>query len=183
MTTPPDFSVGQTLTSAQMNAVGLWKVATASLSGTLTNIANCFTSDYLNYRIMVNFTGITSNTFVYLQFSNGGVVDATANYIYATQSVTATGSTGTMVSTTNTALLLGYSGTANTNAASTIEVYQPQVSGRTYGHTQRWEYDSASFVARHGGYVKDQITSFDGFTIGTAGGTTLSGTVNVYGYR
>lgn len=183
MATPPVFSVGQYNTAAYMNSIGLWKVATASLSGTVTNIANCFTSDFLNYRIMVNFTAASANQFVYLQFSNGGVPDGALNYVYATNTVTAAGAAATMSSAANTGLILGYVGTANTNGASTLDVFQPKVLGRTYGHSQRWEYDSANFVARTGGFLKDTITSYDGFAIGIGGGATLGGTINVYGYR
>jgi hypothetical protein len=46
MATPPDFSSGAVLTAAQMNSVGLWKVASGSLSTATTNFQGCFTSDY-----------------------------------------------------------------------------------------------------------------------------------------
>ena len=179
----PTFSLGDKWEPTDANAVGLWKITSVNLSGTVTNIANCFTSSFTNYRIMVNFTSISANQFVYLQFSNGGVVDANANYVYATNVVNGVGATASMSSTTNTGIILGYGGTANTNAASTLDVFQPKVLGRTYGHSQRWEYDSANFVARTGGFLKDQITSFDGFAIGVGGANTLGGTIQVFGYR
>ena len=71
MATPPDFTAGQVLTAAQMNAVGLWKITPTSVSGTGASIdangdvvvssggANLtvngvFSTDYKNYRILVS---------------------------------------------------------------------------------------------------------------------------------
>ena len=76
----PDFSPGEVLTAAAMDSIGLWKVASGTLSGTATNFVGCFTSDYTNYRIVVD--GITFNTTgdVYIQFLNNTTPNATANY-------------------------------------------------------------------------------------------------------
>lgn len=183
MPTPPTFTTGAVLTAAQMNTIAMHKITSVNMSGTSTTVTNCFTSDYTNYKVIINFTNVSANTFVYLQFSNAGAPDATANYVYATNSVTSAGATSAMSSGSNTALLLGYVGTSNTNSASTLEIFQPKVSGRTYGHSQRWEYDSANFVARSGGFLKDQITAFDGFVVSIGASATMSGTIQVFGYR
>ena len=56
MATPPDFSVGQVLTAAQMNAVGLWLIESKDVtSGTLVQFDNKFTTDYDTYLLDVNY--------------------------------------------------------------------------------------------------------------------------------
>ena len=63
MPTPPDFTNGTPLDASSLNQVGLWKVAsgTLSLTTTPTNVTGVFGSDYKNYRLMINVTSRTVN--------------------------------------------------------------------------------------------------------------------------
>ena len=71
MATPPDFTAGQVLTAAQMNAVGLWKVTPTSVTGTGASIDSngdvvvssggsnvtlngVFSADFKNYKILAS---------------------------------------------------------------------------------------------------------------------------------
>lgn len=182
MATPPTFSVGQILTTAQMNQIGLWKITSVTMTNASTTISNCFTSDFTNYRVNINFTGTAANQFVAIQFSSGGTPDATSNYKYAFQTTTSGGVASSLASSSNTGVILGYTGTASPNGSSAIEIFQPQVSGRTYGSQQRYEYDSATFNSRQGMFVLDKVASYDGLTVLT-GGSNITAEITIFGYR
>ena len=58
MATPPDFSVGQVLTAAQMNAVGSWLVKNESFAAAdPLNLTSIFTNDFETYKIYLNYYG------------------------------------------------------------------------------------------------------------------------------
>jgi hypothetical protein len=62
----PDFSPGEILTAGAMDSIGLWKVAsgTLSLTTSYSNVTGVFSGDYKNYRVLLNITArSTSNRF------------------------------------------------------------------------------------------------------------------------
>lgn len=178
----PTFATGDVLNASDMNAVGLWKITNVTMTNASTTISNCFTSNFTNYRVNINFTATSANQFVAIQFASGGVPDATANYKYAFQTTTAGGVASSLASNTNTGVILGYTGTASPNGSSVLEIFQPQVNGRTYGSQQRYEYDSATFNSRQGMFVLDKIASYDGLTI-LSGGSNITAEITIFGYR
>lgn len=56
MATPPDFAVGQVLTSAHMDAVGLWLVKSQTIGSGVPNVevTGAFSSDFDAYKIVVS---------------------------------------------------------------------------------------------------------------------------------
>ena len=180
--TYPVFTTGEILRAADMNAVGLWKITTVTMTNSLTNIANCFSSNYENYLVTINFTATSANQFVGFQFSNGGTPVTLGNYKYAFQTTTAGGVASSLASTSNTGVVLGFTGTASPNGSSILTIFQPNISGRTYGSQQRYEFDSATFNSRQGMFVYDAVTAFDGLTIIT-GGSNIGATITIYGYQ
>jgi hypothetical protein len=147
-----------------------------------TTISNCFTSDFTNYRVNINFTATSANQAVFIQFTSGGTPDGSLNYKYAFQTTTAGGAASSLASNGNGGVVLGFTGTASPNASSVIEIFQPQVNGRTYGSQQRYEYDSATFNSRQGSFVLDKIASYDGIALVT-GGSNITAEITVFGYR
>jgi hypothetical protein len=178
----PNFSPGEILTAGAMDAIGLWKITTVTMTNSLTNIANCFSSNYENYLVTINYTATSANQFVGFQFSNGGTPVNLGNYKYAFQTTTAGGVASSLASTSNTGVVLGFTGTASPNGSSIVTIFQPNISGRTYGSQQRYEFDSATFNSRQGMFVYDAITAFDGLTIIT-GGSNIGATITIYGYQ
>jgi hypothetical protein len=183
------YTAGEVLTASSLNgnfqaAGGLQYVTQASNSGTGTlSINNCFTSTYENYRIIINQTAMSGNDAIYLRMRVGGADDTTANYQYAANTATAAGGSSVMAGANQDTVLLGLVGRASPNAGSSIDIFSPQLTSRTWATTLRYEYDSVNYNSRSGSFVKDQITSFDGFTLIAGGGKTFSATVYVYGYR
>jgi hypothetical protein len=182
------FTSGEVLTAADTNAYlnngGLVYITQVSNSGTGTlSINNCFTSTYQNYRIIINQTAMSGNDAIYLRMRVGGADDTTANYQYAANVATSAGGNSVMAGANQNTVLLGFVGSASPTAGSSIDIFSPKVSTRTWGTTLRYEYDSVTFNGRSGSFVKDQVTSFDGFSLIAGGGKTFSATVYVYGYR
>lgn len=95
MATPPDFTVGQVLTAAQMNQIGMWKMlptvsgsGVSIADGTITAtaateaiITNAFTTDFDFYRLMIRYQTSTTNL-LFMQLRTGAS-NAATNYNYS----------------------------------------------------------------------------------------------------
>jgi hypothetical protein len=82
MATPPDFTAGQILTAAQMNSIGLWKIASGSLSVTTsaTNVTGVFSSDHKNYKLLLKVISRTANPSRFSLRYIVGTTPTTVNY-------------------------------------------------------------------------------------------------------
>jgi hypothetical protein len=137
--TYPSFSAGEVLRAADMNAVGLWRVGGGALSGSAVNFVGCFTSDYTDYRIVIDSVSASSSIDVYWQMLDGTTPATTANYSWAMYGLTENNTA------TNTAVAgggFGYTG-LSTNLASNVlmggsmDVYGPLLAQRTLCTTDR----------------------------------------------
>lgn len=182
MATPPVFSVGQYNTAAYMNSIGLWRITGGTFSGTLLSVSNCFTSDFRNYRLVIDnaFTPAGIRT-LSLQLQSGGTPAATQAYYWAGYYSTFAGGFGPANSTVNglTYMITGTSGTYSPTSMS-LDIFNPQVStAKTSFTLSAINYDAGFHV---GGY-HDVTASYDGFRFGN----TLSSTTNcnwaLYGLR
>lgn len=188
MTTPPAFVANTVLSAAQMNKIGMWKISTTSLSGVTTNISNCFSSDYTNYRVLVtnlNNSTVTLRT-LSMRFRTTSD-DTAANYNSGSFGVYGGGTAFAAGASNQTSATLGaISAQPAGNAASgfTIDILSPNtISGTTYtGTLLTYQADTGSFVYRSIGGNNTTTTQYTGFSI--IGVTdSLSGTVQVYGYN
>ena len=82
MATPPDFTAGQVLTAAQMNAVGLWRVTDGTFTNTNNFTISGFTSDYEFYRVIIRATRVsgTGTNELNAQLYNGATARTTEYY-------------------------------------------------------------------------------------------------------
>jgi hypothetical protein len=184
MAVPPVFTTGQLLTTAQMNAVGLWlvKTQTISVAATTQDVTSCFTSDYSNYRIV--FDGFTASApiGVTLQFLVGSTPTA-VNYYGSGLDISLTGVV-TGVATNN-----GSSGVTQivgntTPAGGVLEVFAPAKATRTSWMSGGIDARTNGNPYRSAAGFQDSNTQFSGFRILTGGATTITGgTIRVYGYR
>jgi len=177
MATPPDFTTGQVLTAAQMNAVGMWLVKTQAVGTGATSVVvtDAFSTDYENY--LVTYNGATNTGGEVLRIQLGATVTGYyGNLIYANFASGAVSSVGD----NNAANWTHCSGGVNnfTNLQATImrpfaaaatTIMAPYQDGANAGHKSGWLNNS---------------TSYTGFTLIVGGGFTITGgTVRVYGYR
>jgi hypothetical protein len=179
----PVFASGDVLNASDMNAVGLWKVTTATASSQATlSIDNCFSSNYDNYRIVFSMTAVSANVNFYWRLRVGGV-DSTASYYWSANNVnnggTSTTNAGNNVSLVNPSFL----SSSTPRGMTTIDLTLPNESVATVFNFIDNYNDTVAQQVRQGGGIHLVNTAYDGITIGVAGGATFSGIARVYGYR
>jgi hypothetical protein len=186
-------STSQILTVA--GGVPTWATPAASASGftlvtasafTTTgshSLNNCFSATYRNYRVIVNYTAVSADNYVYLKMRASGT-DASTNYssqrIYAF--LTTVGTDRDANGTTNGQFLAELQTAVPNGSVSEAFVYDPFGAVMTKFWVTNPEYDNVQtkpFLATAGGIHTTQ-TSYDGCTLLTSTGT-ISGTIYVYG--
>jgi len=188
MTTPPLFVANTVLSAAQMNKIGMWKISTTSLSGVTTNISNCFSGDYTNYRVIcqnLNGGGATTRLLT-LRFRTTSD-DTTASYNGGTFGTYGAGTTTQFAfggATSATLAALGAQPSGSAAGGFVLDIMSPNVaSGTTYtGSGIMYQPDLVSYVSRSFSGNMTTATQYTGFSI--IGVTdSLVGTIQVYGYN
>jgi hypothetical protein len=200
MATPPDFTAGQVLTAAQMNAVGLWRITglTASFTGgsagsvsngvitvgsnnTVITITNCFNSDFRNYRLIIKTnSNSVSNADIQFQLRTSGGSTSTTGYygmwIYASYATTGVAAAGNN-NAPNFSFFANALGTNGFNASATI--LSPNEAQRTsvYSNTARGD-----IAGTYNGY-HDVGTAYTSCVLTCGGGNMTGGTIVFYGYN
>jgi hypothetical protein len=176
MATPPDFTAGQVLTAAQMNAVGLWLIKTQTIGSAVSSVTvtDAFSADYDNY--LITITGGSSSGSGNLRLQLGAT-----NSGYKYQLIYA--------SYANTPLAIG-------SSSSSSWLY---LGNQTTTTLQAHCVVSAPFLAEHSRYsaewssnsdagnatgILENTTSYTSFVVLSQPATTISGgTIRVYGYN
>lgn len=193
----PNFSAGEILTASAMNAAGLWRITTATVSSTggtaatASNgvitigagntsvvVSNAFSTNFKNYKIIIS--GGTASTFTDLNMTlgstNTGYYWGVAAVSYVNGAVAGTGSN-------NTSNAYWRAGNTSTDGVvSNIDIFQPYEAVKTF-----YNCISSFAVTTYGsstisGYLNNS-TSYTGFTIVPNSGTISGGTIRIYGYR
>ena len=185
MPTPPDFTAGQILTASQMNQIGWFEVASGSLSTATTNFVGCFTNNYRDYRIVVSNVAFSGTGELYYRMLNASSPDVGTNYFWALNGLTIANAATNSVGSGQT---LCATGIANNGAnglqvgAAVMDMHGPQLAQRTQVTSQAMcvlvDYYHRTGMSAHNG-----TTSFDGIQFLTNSAVTVTGTVNIYGYR
>jgi hypothetical protein len=180
MATPPEFTAGQVLTAAQMNAVGLWEISSTTFSAVSSHAVNgCFNADYDSYRIIFLCSRSTTNQITMrLRVAMTDNTDA----VYATQILRASGTTLTGVGANNTSLTFNNTTDSETMSA-VFDIHSPFLAVNTLlqGQSSQGMFNTASqsstFWMRHA-----STAAFTGLNFIASTGT-ITGTCQVYGYR
>jgi len=182
MATPPTFSTGAVLTAAQMNAVGLWKVASTTFSGSSgVEIQNCFSADYLNYKVYVTYYGSaagSNSNFQYMTGTNTKDIAATYDRWGFFWNVGINNFNG-LNNTSN--FISNHTNSANRKSLAEITIYEPNVANvNTTCQLRGWSADSG--LATYLDHSKNTNSQYTGlyFFPGTG---TITGTITVYGMR
>jgi hypothetical protein len=197
MATPPDFTAGQVLTAAQMNAVGLWKITPSSVSGTGATIAgngdvvvssggtsvtivDCFTSDYSNYKVIVSNIQLASTAGMTVQLRTASTTKTTG-YYWAGYLVNYTAGFASADSRgTNTSSWAGSIGTTG-RVAFSFEVFDPYDAVITTYMGARTDPRTDGAVGSYYGY-QNSAEGFTSLVIGSSANMT-NARVSVYGYN
>ena len=197
MATPPDFSVGQVVSAAHMDAVGLWRVTTCTVTSvggtaatasngvittgngnTSVTVSDAFSAEHRNYKVLMTYGTTSAGGRMNMQLSGatGTSYYTVATYLgfgTATNLAVATsgaGETSFYVADTNTA---GF--------AVHFDLHNPFVSTTKTFIEGQWM--SNSLGGRFTG-VQNTNVSHTGFTLTLASGNINSNIeIRVYGYR
>lgn len=187
MPTPPDFSVGQVLTAAHMDAIGLWVVKSASVGSGVTSVAvvNAFNADFDNYEITWTggtMTSSSGDSQISLQLGPASVSGYNTSYhttlIYNLNSTTVNGAAQTNVSSFAWA-----GGGSTSDAYCHFRLFGPKLARHTrYESDSYLAWNDAGFGRANG--IHKSAGSFSDFTLTVTGtGTMTGGTVTVYGWN
>jgi hypothetical protein len=174
----PVFSAGEVLRAQDMNAVGMWLVKTVTIGTGVTSVpvTSCFSSDYENYRIIIEnqstsgaashlmqLDGITGSTYL-----SGGSFGS-----WGLAAQTGFGPGFTTVWTLSANLLAG------TPTMIQMDVMNPNAARRkTANNFAQAGNGHATF-----NHLCNSTGTATGFTISKSGDTMTGGTIRVYGYR
>lgn len=181
----PSFNVGDVLTAADMNAVGLWKVSTATIAvtnGTATTggviTANLFNTSYDRFRIQFYDVVATSGTpAVFGQLSVGSTA-STTGYYSSGQYVLWASNTGANASVNNGSAWVFQASNNTVTSSSWFDLYNVSNAAQTQILGQKQNYDAMENLA---GY-HSATTIYDGLRL-YSNGATVNLKVAVYGYR
>jgi hypothetical protein len=180
----PVFTAGEVLTAANMNRVGSFTTGTGTVSGsTRLNIPSCFSSSFINYRVVISGLTHASAANIRIRFSISGT--DTEGSSYFTQRVEMTGGTVTPVSIINdNAIFPSFvNSTAGSFASISFDVFTPNVASPTTvaGIANRIDGTTSLYTVSFSG-LQSQSTAFDGISVvGNTG--NIACTMKVYGYR
>jgi hypothetical protein len=179
MATPPVFTAGQVLTAAQMNAVGLWKITQNSFTAASTvNVDDCFTSDFVNYRLLFRFVSTSGTTTLGFRLRAGGT-NAITNYDRSILTINDTTVTGVRLSAQTSWVIESADTGRNTFCA--MDIAAPQIATNTSYVSLNVRETTIQSNFRTG--MHSDATSYDGFGLIITGGVSVTGSVFVYGYR
>jgi hypothetical protein len=185
MPTPPDFTNGTALDASSLNRVGLWKITSGSLSGSSTNFVGCFSSDYDNYRVVVQSIKTNANADIRIRMLNGTTPLTNSSYVWTNFGYANGG--GALITEVSAGLLSSiYTGLAiystGIQGSLVFDVNTPNLVKNTIFMGQSVSFNGSWLSKTLFGLQQDDI-SFDGFQFTTLGAPTMTGTVTIYGYR
>ena len=186
MATPPDFSVGQVLTAAHMNAVGLWKISETSFTS-VTSIslpASTFSSTYRNYRLIYNVTVSADSDFTF-RLRKSGTDNQAATYNTMLTGITSGGVASNSTGDSQTSWAFGEQDAGLEGYTATLDLYQPNLNTRTWaiGGLVMVNKAATATIGRSGSWWQNTVDTFDSATLISSAASSMTGVVRVYGYR
>jgi len=179
--TYPVFASGDVLNASDMNAVGLWLVASTTFSGsTGVEMSNCFSSSYTNYEVHTTLYGSGSTNSSFQLMTGTNTKDTSAVYervgwYWTTAFTNFNGTGGTVWFNAN------HGTTAAQYSNSQTTIFQPNVSGvRTESRGQSYAGDSG--LITYANQFVTTTTAYTGLYLFPASGN-ITGTITIFGYR
>lgn len=197
MATPPDFSPGQVLTAAHMDAVGLWKITPTSVSGTGASISGSdvvvssgganftvngvFSADFRNYKIVISDARFSGPSGIFLSM---GTSATGSSYKYAQVNVSSAGVVGGSGNAAGSYFDCPIVSRSTTDSAGgEITLFSPFESIETSIVCSGSDSDNSAIMRQMSGRLINN-TSYTSCYFALSGANTYSAiTVSFYGYR
>jgi len=187
----PDFSPGEVLTAAAMDAIGAWLLETKTLTASAGPIQfdNKFTTDYDTYLLVGSFLQNTSTAEYSVQFqdaSNNAVTGANYNtFIGGSYLSSGTPFFASFNRQAAAASILIGGSIATKQCGFELTFIRPRAAVETTGSNSCNMADyNATLTDVHvtGGYVHELATAYYGCRINISAGT-VTGKVSLYGFK
>jgi hypothetical protein len=180
----PSFSVGEVLTAADMNAVGLWKITEATAtSGNSLNIDNIFSSNYRSYRLVIDDVRIVSGvTGISAQLRVSGSTNNTTYYNVRQGFDYTTGVAGAAPTANGSVWNLPLIVDGGNSAGCVLDIFNPFLTQKTGYAGQGVDTRTTGYGALSGSGFHNTAASYTGISI-NHGNTYTNIKVVVYGYR
>jgi hypothetical protein len=175
----PDFSPGEVLTAAAMDSIGLWKIASGTLTfSTPVQITGVFSSTYRNYRLIINTTARSTTNRINIRYIVG-TTQTTVNYYQGgIGSDFSANTTIYMQRSNNDSTFFGQDGVTQQNQI--IDIFAPNLAAPTL-HTGQLSDSNTKFAYNFGG-VNTTSNAFTGFQLSASTGT-ITANYQLFGYR
>lgn len=180
MATPPTFTSGQVLTSAAMNAVGLWLVKSQTIGAGVSSVSvtDAFSSDYDAYKIIVSGGVASGDNVIGMYFGTSAPANG---YYHGSILATYTSPSTPIYNGRNNGAGIERIGYATTDSLqASIEVINPFVTKKTAYTANFLSQVTGGDSGTVSGFLNN-TTSYTAFTITSSAMT--GGTIAVYGYR
>ena len=182
------FVTGQVFTAADANLMansGLVYVTGGALSSTAVNFVGCITSEYRDYRIVIDSISWDTAGDLYYQMLSGSTPVTAGDYYWAMRGIKAT---GVAYDSSASAQGLGYLGSTNNGANNLVvgscswDICGPQLAQRTL-LTGQGIGVATDFFGLSGMNSHNLTNAYTGIRLLTNSVTTFTGNVSIYGYR
>lgn len=171
-------TVNDTVEALQQYA-GLVKIATVNVSSVNTyNIDNIFSSQFTNYRLIINTTS-GSYSYLYMRYRTSGGTQTTG-YYEATEYKTFVGGNAILTVSNGSELRVGE---VESRSGSVIDIFNPYAGEAVHTFNAILYGSSGKVTSYEGGGLQNSATSKTGIALLVSGGLTWSGKVIVYGYN
>lgn len=146
------------------------------------SIDNCFSSDYSQYKILVDGSTATASSSWNMRLRVGGSDNSSANYNRQVISAAGASTVGARY-TSETSFVTIFRGNLNSRPISITEILNPFENTYTTAFSQiSFDIENSIFMNLHN-YGTTVTTSYDGFTLYASSANNITGTVYVYGYK
>ncbi len=168
------------------NPTGLELITSATFSGTTNNVPYIFSSTYDNYRVVINNMTIGAAGYFSFRMLNGTTAFGSAQYYSAARGFDSNANARDLnAAGASIGYVQTYFTAAQTNAGSVVmDIVNPFATKVTFFTMQSSNFTYGGYTSHNGSVAVDNLTSYDGLQfLQHLGGTTVGGTVRVYGYR
>lgn len=177
--TYPVFSTGDPWPASDANAIGLWKIATSTFSGSAgVEIQSCFSSNFENYLVLIKHYGSSSSN-IQSQYMTGTNTKDTAATYNRTGWYWNTVINGFNLANQTSDFLSNHSTTSTQPFSTQLWIYQPNKAEWTNSQVNNADPLGTIVFLAHTKKTTSQYTGL--YVFPTAG--TITGTITVYGAR
>lgn len=176
MATPPDFTAGEILTAAQMNAIGVWLVKSQTIGSAVSSVTvtDAFTADFPSYRVVVS--NCVPSTTLSLNITLGSTA---TGYVWSGYYVDPATGTLNANSSNGTTSWASFMPATTAGLSGFFDLIDPQLARPTkiFAANSR-----AGLTIDYQGLLTD-TTAYTAFTLTTTTGTLTGGTIRIYGFK